>query len=280
MEPIDILVFALIAGGAWLYFHGTPASPTSAQYSPTPVAIAQSAGQAPAGVAPPGTTVALRPLASSAVPPDSFFIDHAVAVYEQGTGLKPSNRFHAGFVKMTTAAIASMQASVTEPGVGRDDCAAVSVPNISFSQVAMMGGTAAETGFAAASLIGGAGSAAAGIAATAIPIIGIGLGIVSLIAGIFAHHKQKVKQQAQLDCAVVNAVNNAWAQMKQAIAAGKLAAADAYSGFEAIYSQAAQNLASMSNGPHPGQCNNPCNLTLILRAVTDKFEAMYGLVGA
>jgi len=297
---MDLLILGLLGVAGYLYLAGTPASPTAAQGSPTPVATALLTGSvsptptlttgpvsstvpttapAPGAVSSPGTAVKLQPLTSSQVPPDSYFINQAIAVYEQGTGLKAPNKYHTDFVNMVTAAIQSMQ--ITTAGFqGQDNCANVKTPNVSFSQVAQLGGTAATAGFATAGLIGGAGSIAATAAATAIPIIGIGVGIITLVAGIFSHHAQKVKEQAQLDCAAVNACNNAWANMQQAIAAGQLTAAQAYSGFEEIYSQAAQMLASMSNGPHQGTCNNPCNLTLICRAMTNKFEAMYGLAGA
>lgn len=291
MRRMELFILALLGVAAYGYFASPSASApaSTTPYTPgttvslvptgTPAAGTAAAAAAPGAVSSPGTTVALQPLTSSAIPPDSYFIGQATAAYSQGTGLKAPNKYFTDFSNMVTAAIQTMQMS-TAGFQNQDNCNSVSVPNISFTQVAQLGGTVAGAGLATAGIIGGAGSIAAGVAATAIPIVGIGVAIVSIVAGIFAHHAQKVKEQTELDCATVNACNNAWANMKQAIAAGQLTAEQAFNGFEAIYTQAAQQEAAMSNGPKHGDCNNPCNLTLVCRAVTNKFEAMYGLTGA
>ena len=209
------------------------------------------------------------------MPPDSSFIAAGLAAYSAGTDLPPTNKYYKDFQNMLTAAITTMQMS-TAGFQQQDNCSSVTVPNISFTQAASLAGTAASAGFGVAGAIGGAGSAIAGVAGVAVPVIGIGIAIVSIITSIFSHHAQKVKQQTQLDCATVNACNNAWANIEQALQAGQITLAQAYTGWESIYSQAAQQLAVMSNGPKPGNCNNPCNLTLICRQVTNKWEALYG----
>lgn len=213
-------------------------------------------------------------MASSEIPPDSYFIQQAQAAYQQGTGLQPTNKYFVDFTNMLKAAVASLSLAATG-----DNCSGYSTTNVSFAQAAQLAGTAAGSGFGIAASIGGPASTAAGVASVALPIIGIGVAIATIVGTIFAHHAAKVKEQAQLDCAMVAACNNAWNEMRSAIAAGQLTAAQALQGFESVYSQAAALVAPMSNGPKPGDCNNPCNLTLICRAVTNKLEAMYGLAG-
>lgn len=286
---MEWLIIGLLGGAAYLYFAGAPAATQLPQLSSTPVAassptptlttgLVTSTGSTisatPVSAAAPGTSTSSTPLVG-ATPPDSYFIAQAQAAYTQGTGLSGSNKYFVNFTSMLTAALSSL--TLTPTG---DNCAGYSTTSVSFAGLASMGGTAASTGFAAAGIIGGAGSAAAGIAATAVPVIGIGVAVVGLIAGIFAHHAQKVKAQAQYDCAMTAACNNAWSEIASAIQQGQLNAAQALQAFEAVYSQAVSLLNSSPappNGPKPGDCNNPCNLILICRAVTNKFEAMYGL---
>lgn len=289
MDPITLIVLALMGGAAYLYFAGAPAATQLPQLSSTPVAassptptlttgLATSTGSTisatPVSAAAPGTSTSSTPLVG-ATPPDSYFIAQAQAAYTQGTGLSGSNKYFVNFTSMLTAALASL--TLTPTG---DNCSGYSTTNVSFSSLTSMIGTGASTGIAAAGIIGGAGSAAAGVASVAVPLIGIGVAVTLLIAGIFAHHAQKVKAQAQYDCAMTAACNNAWSEIASAIQQGQLNAAQALQAFEAVYSQAVSLLTSSPappNGPKPGDCNNPCNLILICRAVTNKFEAMYGL---
>lgn len=295
-RKMEWLIIGLIGGAAYLYFAGAPAATTPlptltstpiAASSPTPTlstGLATSTTPTiPAypvsaslpGVASPGTTMSSQPLAAGSTPPDSYFIAQAQAIYTQGTGLSGTNKYFVNFTNMLTAALASLTLSPTG-----DNCSGFSSSNVSFSSLAQLGGTAASAGLTVGGLIGGPGSVAAGVASTAIPIIGIGVAVVTLIAGIFAHHAAKVKAQAQYDCAMTAACNNAWSEITNAIQQGQLTAAQAYQAFEAVYTQATSLLTSSPappNGPKPGDCNNPCNLLIICRAVTNKFEAMYGL---
>jgi hypothetical protein len=287
----EVIILGIIGIAAWLTFGGSSSSPVAMQVSPTPTTAntptstpgvtissagssATSAPAAASGVASPGTNISELP--ASQVPPDSYFIAAGLAAYASGTGLAPTNKYYVDFKNMLTTALSSMQMS-TAGYQGQDNCSSVTVPNISFSQAASLAGTGVSAGLGIGGAIGGAGSAIAGIAGAAVPLIGIGIGIVSLISAIFAHHAQKVKEQTQLDCATVNACNNAWANIASALESGQLSLADAYTAWESVYSQAAQQESAMSNGPKKGDCNNPCNLTLICRIVTNKWEALYGV---
>lgn len=288
MDPVTLLILGLVGGAAYLYFAGAPAVATElptlsstpvAASSPTPTLTTGSVmsttptiSAAPVSAASPGTTMSSTPLTSSAIPPDSYFLAQGQAAYTQGTGLKSPNKYFTDFSNMLSAALASLTLAPTG-----DNCSGFSSSNVSFASLTGLAGTGASAGIAAAGIIGGAGSAAAGIASVAVPVIGIGVAVASLIIGIFAHHAAKVKEQAQLDCAMTAACNNAWSEIASAIQQGQLTAAQALSAFETTYSQAAALVAPMSNGPKQGDCNNPCNLTLICRVVTNKFEAMYGL---
>jgi len=283
MDPIELLILGVLAFAAYAAFAAPAPSSSSAavtaQTTPTPTTTASgaapattisSAGSAATSSTP--ATTSTSPLPSSAVPPDSAFIAAGIAAYTQATGIS-SGKYYQNFVGVLTAALASMQ--MTAQGTTSefsDNCSGVSMPNISFTQAAGLAGTAASGAIGVASATG---ALAASAAATAIPVIGIGIAIVSIVGAIFAHHAQKVKEQAQLDCAAVNAANNAWANIQQALASGQLTLAQAYTAWEAVYSQFAQMLQPMNNMGQ-GDCNNPCVFTLVCRQVTNKWEAMYG----
>lgn len=304
MDPITLLFIALIGGAGYLYFGGAPLTPASPAAQPltstpaaTPSSTMQSSAAAPAASIPgaplatsssPGTVMTVTPATPAAqtpvsispgsAPADSYFIAQAAAAYSSATGYQPGNKYYNNFLSMLTAMIGSMSMSPnTGNTVGTDNCSGFSSTNVTFKQLAATAGTAAETGIGVASIIGGAGSAAAGIAAVAIPVIGAVIGIVMLIGQIFAHHAAAVQRQAQYDCAACAAANNAWQQISAALASGQTTLADGYQAFEEVYSQFQQYAGTIANTGQ-GNCNNPCNLIFICRALTNKFEAQYGMV--
>lgn len=307
MDPITLLLVALIGGAGYLYFGGAPltqsvavpgaplpltsvpaATPSSTMHASGTAAPTASIAAQPSGtVVSPGTVMNLTPatpaaqtpmpIAQGSAPDDSYFVAQALAAYSSATGIS-SGKYFDNFKSMLTAMVSSMSMSPnTGNTVGTDNCSGFSSTNITFQQIAGSAGTAAETGIGVASIIGGSGSIAAGVAVVAIPVIGAVIGMVMLIGQIFAHHAAAVKKQAQYDCAACAAANNAWQQIVAALASGKTTLAEGYQAFEEVYSQF-QQYAGMIANTSQGNCNNPCNLIFICRAVTNKFEARYGML--
>lgn len=273
---------ALLGFAAYAYFAGTPAGSTALQTSPTPTVSSPTPTIPAAASTTPGTVTSSAPAttpiteaSASTMPPDSVFIDAAMAAYASGVG-SAQNKYYTGFQTMLTTCVAEMQLDPTigaegQPGTG-DNCSGQQ-QNVTFKQILGLSSTGADVGVSALATAGVITSTVGGALTLGITAV------VAVIGAIFAHHAQKVQEQAQYDCAASAAANNAWSEIQNAIAGGTLNASSAQAAFEAVYQQV-QQLLSKSPAPSNmggGNCNNPCRLILICRAITDKFEAAYGL---
>lgn len=314
MDFTRLFLAGLLGGAAYLYFRGAPLTTSSSAYATAPIGYTppllpsapatpsstmQSAAAAPSAtissapvsspVQSPGTVMTVAPATPAApqpitevsgVPDDDAFVAQGTAAYTSSTGISTGKYFN-NFVSMLRAQVSGSRIDPDAGNtVGQDHCSGYSTSNTTFASIAGQAGVAAETGLGISSIIGGAGSAAASVASFAIPVIGAALGVVGLIAGIFQHHAQKVKAQSQYDCAACSAANNAWQQIIQAMQQGQVDRSTAYQAFEAVYSQFVSMLQSSPAPPNTaqGNCNNPCNLIIICRTITNKLEATYGLV--
>lgn len=104
------------------------------------------------------------------------------------------------------------------------------------------------------------GAEIAGATVTAIPIVGsIVQGIISIFAGISAHHAQAVANEQTVLCTVVPAVNQAFASDDDAVATGKVSLSDAFTGLDTIESQYKQAVTSILKEA-PGSCNAACQV--------------------
>lgn len=269
---MELFVLFLLGGASYLWLTGNQQPSASAgQQSPTPVTSATS----PTGsttVATPGTTISSAGVssgaggsttmsASPAMPSDAQIAQATLALAP-----KMSASWQKAWVSLCTQQLGTktMSASTT------DNCSGYSSSNTTFKAV---------TGLAAGGATIGAGAAAGAgiIASAAVPVIGIAIaGITALITGIFQHHAAKVTQQAQLDCAGCAAANNAWSEIVNAIEEGTFNASQAQQAFESVAAQFTSLVGPMNNAG-PGDCNGPCGLNLICRAICTKYELEYGL---
>jgi hypothetical protein len=79
---------------------------------------------------------------------------------------------------------------------------------------------------------------ATGALATAIPVVGTIVGLITSVIGIFgAHHAAAVKDQDAVLCQGVPAVNNVLATIDQGLASGSLATSDASSQYSSLLTQ-------------------------------------------
>lgn len=273
MDPETLIILALIGGAAWLYFQGTPVSPTSAQTSPTPTATPLTPAPTPSALTP-GTTVAASTAASAgggttvsprsaSVPSDQTFLNQVTPADDSKDWINAS--WEAKYLTLSMMSQMRLSASATDSG-----CSSFQSSSVTFQQAAGLATTGVTTGISVAATAGSA------VAAAAIPFIGIGVGIVGLVMGIFSAHKKKVQEQAQLDCAGVAAANNVLDEIDSALAAGSITPAQAKAGWEAVYSQFQQTVAPMIKDDS-SHCNGPCILQHVLRAIVNKYEYIYGV---
>ena len=168
---------------------------------------------------------------------------------------------------------------------GTADVAAGQIPSASFSPACAgmtpapnlnLLSTASGLSLSAAGATTGILVATQAISATAGAIVGaatMGVGaIIAVIAAIFAHHAQAVKQEQQLGCAAINAFNNAINVIDQAVAAGQLAPADAASSLSTLVTNVGQYVSpSVKHNP----CNADCEVMVLVNAIVIYKTAIY-----
>lgn len=272
MDPIELFILALVGGAAWLYFgNAAPASATSAQTSPTPTTTPLTSQPSTGTALTPGTTISAAGTTTgggTTITKSTTGLPSDSAIAQANAALLPS--MSASAKSKWASACAQMLGNLQISAADTDNCSGFSSTNTTFKAITGVGAGAAAAG---ASVAAGAGI----IASAAVPVIGIAIaGVTALITQIFQHHAQKVQQQAQLDCAGCAAANNAWSEIVNAIASGQFNASQAQQAFEAVNTQFAALVAPMNNSA-PGDCNGPCGLTVICRAICTKFELIYGL---
>lgn len=282
MDPETLIILGLIGGAAWLYFQGSQLSPVSFQSSPTPTTAPLTPGTTIAATSPavaaaatsPGTTIPASSAissgggttvapASSGLPSDQTFLN-AVA---PPAGVKnwETASWESQFLTLQMMQQMRLDASATD-----SNCSGFSSTSVTFQQIAGLATTGVTTGI---SIAAAAGSAVAG---AAIPFVGIGVAIAGLVMGIFSAHKKKVQEQAQLDCAGVAATNNALDEIDSALASGSITPSQAQTGWETVYSQFVSTVSPMLKDSS-SQCNGPCILKHVLRAIVNKYEYIYGV---
>lgn len=270
MDPETLLLLALIGGAAYLYFQGSPSSsvamppasltpattttptttPTTAPALNPGTTIPASSAQAPGG----GTTVAPK---AASVPSDQTFLNQVAPVDPAGAKDWATASWEAQYLTLSMMQQMRLTASATDSG-----CSSFSSSNVTFQEASGIGMEGASVAAAFVPVIG--------------PFVAIGGAIVGLVQNIFAAHKKKVAEQAQLDCAGVAAANNVLDEIDSALASGSLTPAQAKAGWEAVYSQFQQTVAPMIKDDS-SHCNGPCILLHVLRAILNKYEYIYGV---
>lgn len=117
--------------------------------------------------------------------------------------------------------------------------------------------------------------------------LGVGA-LISVIGMIFAHHAAAVQRDMNFICGALPAVNNAFAVIKQALAAGQTTPAAAAAALDEIYSQfmTAGGASGSASGPgnipdsgvainkHP-YCNAACELSMVLKAMVLYWQSQF-----
>lgn len=140
------------------------------------------------------------------------------------------------------------------------------------------------TGGSTASLVlGTGGSAAVSWASTAIaagasgplaPIVMAVGGIMEVFGAIYAHHAQKVKQEQQIICAVVQAMNDSFSVIDQGVQQGLITPAQAGPSLDQLYSDLQQNVQPILKQDN-GDCNAACFELAMARAVIAQKKMYY-----
>jgi hypothetical protein len=274
MDFSTLAIVGILGGAAWLYFTRSsalipavskPLTPTSTMPSvaASPVSTISAPAQSSA-VVNPGTVMTVAPpppppraVRRTNIPSDLELMMHEIPQAE--------NQKWAADPRVET-----MLSSMRLNEGANDNCSGYSPTSpMTFAQLGLTGGATAVG--ITASILGPASAAAA-----AVPFIGAAIGVVALIQGIFSHHAAAVKRQAQIDCAATAAANNALNEIDAALASGQFTAEHAREAWESVYQQFQSYVGPLSNDA-PGKCNAPCGFTHILRAIIDKYEAMYGV---
>lgn len=117
--------------------------------------------------------------------------------------------------------------------------------------------------------------------------LGVGA-LISVIGMIFAHHAAAVQRDMNFICGALPAVNNSFAVIKQAVAAGQTSPAAAAAALDEIYSQfmTAGGASGSASGPgnipdsgvainkHP-YCNAACELSMVLKAMVLYWQSQF-----
>jgi hypothetical protein len=140
-----------------------------------------------------------------------------------------------------------------------------------------------NTGSKAQLITSAAGGAAVSWASTAIaagasgplaPIVLAVGGILQVFGAIFGHHAAKVKQEQQIICAVVQAVNDSLSVIDQAVAQGLITAGGASGSLAQLYSDLQKNVQPILK-QDSSHCNAACFILAEARGVIGKRKEMY-----
>ena len=229
MDPIEILIIALLGGTVYLYLRGTaPTSPVSSQQSPTPQMSTTPLGPG-APVSSSGSTLSTAPSAAAAplINPAQYCASSC-----------KNAKFMAFLQQAISTRYLPANPIVGGAGTGSGGCPASSPTGQSaIAKFAGVGASLASVGVTAAAGIQATTegvSIAATTAGAAIPFVGIGVAIVGLIATIFAHHAQAEKIQSNVLCENVPAANAALAAIDAALANGSMTPAQAKQAYAAL----------------------------------------------
>jgi hypothetical protein len=239
---MDLLIWGLLAVAGYAYL-SSPASPTAAQGSPTPVATALLTGSVsttPAGTSSPGTTMAMQPVTRGGIP-RAANVASIVARLCSGnfcTGKSGANKrgyLQQFFTEAVTERLlpdpmSDMLAMLVLEPDAQTNCA---------GYAASPGASGISQGISMAQAGVSAGFSIAAAAGAAIPVAGlvIGpvLGLASTITGIFSkHHAAAVRGEQQDICSSVGLVNTALDQSDQYVLAGNASPSEASSALDQI----------------------------------------------
>lgn len=115
---------------------------------------------------------------------------------------------------------------------------------------------------------------AAGASGPLAPLVLIGAGILQVFGAIFGHHAAKVKQEQQIICAVVQAVNDSLGVIDQAVQQGVITAGGASASLDKLFSDLQQNVQPILK-MDSDHCNAACFILQEARGVIGKRKEQY-----
>lgn len=148
-----------------------------------------------------------------------------------------------------------------------EDCSGIVTGGSTASLVLSAGGSAAIS-FGTKLLAAGA---ATGPLA---PIVLIAGGIMEVFGAIYAHHAQKVKQEQQIICAVVQAMNDSFSVIDQGVQQQLITPAQAGPSLDQLYVDLQQNVQPILKQDND-HCNAACFILAMARAVIAQKKMYY-----
>lgn len=119
--------------------------------------------------------------------------------------------------------------------------------------------------------------AAGAISGPLAPIVLIAGAAMEVFGAIYAHHAAKVKQEQQIICAVVQAVNDSLSVIDQAVQQGAITPAQAGPSLDKLYSDLVTNVQPILK-QDSGDCNAACFVLAMARGVIGKKKELYGKI--
>jgi hypothetical protein len=147
-----------------------------------------------------------------------------------------------------------------------EDCTGI-VNSGSTAQLITSAGGKAAVGWATTAIAAGATGPLAPI------VLAVG-GILQVFGAIFGHHAAKVKQEQQIICAVVQAVNDSLSVIDQAVQQGVITAGGASGSLDKLYSDLQQNVQPILK-QDSSHCNAACFILAEARGVIGKRKEQY-----
>jgi hypothetical protein len=157
-------------------------------------------------------------------------------------------------------------------------CAGIVAPNVNVFQTdsgLALGTTSAGTGLLAATGVIGASTAALLGAVT----MGVGA-IVAVIATIFAHHAAAAKQEQDVGCTSLAAVNNAMEVIATAVKNGTMTPSDAATAVGEIYPAYYSYINQAGVFGTSPMCNANCEMSVIVQAMDIYWQGQYNLLAS
>lgn len=114
----------------------------------------------------------------------------------------------------------------------------------------------------------------AGATGPAAPFVLAAGGIMEVFGAIFAHHAQKVKQEQQIICAVVQAMNDSFSVIDQGVQQQLITPAQAGPSLDQLYVDLQQNVQPILKQDND-HCNAACFILAMARAVIAQKKMYY-----
>jgi hypothetical protein len=164
----------------------------------------------------------------------------------------------------------TVQSAMSRGGLWTTENCSGIVNSGSKAQLITSAGGKAAVGWATTAIAAGASGPLAPI------VLAVG-GILQVFGAIFGHHAAKVKQEQQIICAVVQAVNDSLSVIDQAVQQGVITPAQAGPSLDKLYSDLQQNVQPILK-QDSSHCNAACFILAEARGVIGKMKETYSKI--